>query len=51
MGLQDIQKVAGIAGDVGGPLAEAAVGIHGANPLSEKFALGSILLRILAFDF
>ncbi len=33
VGLEDIEKVFGIAGDVAGPVAKAAVGVHGLDPL------------------
>lgn len=47
MGLEDVEEVAGIAGDVRGPFAEAAMLVDGANPLDQKIALGSVLLSVL----
>ena len=51
MGLEDVEEVFGIARDIAGPLAEAAVSVYGLDPLGQEFAFGPILLAVLAFDF
>lgn len=39
-----------MAGYVGGPGAEAAMCVDGANPLSQELPLGLLLLGVLAFN-
>jgi hypothetical protein len=51
VGLEDVKEVAGIAGNIRRPNVETAVEIHCPHPLGQEFALGSVLLRVLAFDF
>ena len=51
VGLEDIEEVFGIAGDVAGPVAKAAMSVHGLDPLGQEFAFGLILLAVQTFDF
>lgn len=51
MSFQDVQEIARVTGDVGGPFAEGATLANGADPLGEEFALGGVLLGFLAFHF
>lgn len=44
--LVDVARMAGYVGDQG---AESTSVIHGLNPLSQKFALSSLFLRVLSF--
>ena len=51
VGLEDVEEVARIAGDVPGPKAEAAVLVDGLDPLGEEVALGFVLLGVKTFNF
>src|SRR6266849_2076198 len=51
VGLKDVEDVFGIAGNIPGPIAKAAVLVDGFDPLREKFPLSLILLRVLSLNF
>jgi hypothetical protein len=49
VGLKNVQNILGIAGDIPGPSTEAAVSAHSFDPFRQEFALGFVLLGVLAF--
>ena len=51
VGLEDVEEVFGIAGDIARPIAEAAMSVNRFGPLRQELAFGLILLTVQAFDF